>query len=83
MATENRNPQNAKPVGDRKSPTNPAEQPGQATRGIGNVQGQKVARQQGGSGTVDQAPDLGGESRTKHSANGLRQGTVDTEERED
>ena len=83
MSTENRNPQNAKPVGGSKSPPNPAEQSGQATRGVGNAQGQKMARQQGASGTVDQASDLGGENRTKHAASGLRQGTVDTEERED
>ncbi len=80
MSTENRNPQNAKPVGG-KGQQNAGQQAGQASKGVGNAQGQKVAQQQGARGTVDQAP-TGGMNRTGHSANGLRQGNADTEEPE-
>lgn len=52
-------------------------------RNPGNAKGQKVAQQQGASGTVDQARVAEREPATRHAANGLRQGTVDTEERED
>lgn len=58
MATENKNPQNAKPVGGRK-PQNPDAQAGQASQGIGNVAGQKAAQQQGSSGTADQGGKSG------------------------
>jgi hypothetical protein len=83
MATENRNPKNAKPVGGRQDETNTGSQAGQASRDVGNVKGQKVAQQQGARGTVDQAADRGKLHHTQHATGGLRQGTVDTEERED
>ena len=82
MATEDPHHQDAEPAG-RKGHGGAGQQAGQASRGAGNAQGQKVAQQQGARGTVDQAPgDPDGVRRTGHAAHQLRQGNADTEETE-
>lgn len=98
MATENRNPKDAKPVGGRQPQTDPSPQPGQSTKGAGNEKGQRIAQQQGGKGggTADQGghalgaglDQKGGplpqdRDRRADGHRGLRQGTPDTEETED
>lgn len=70
---------------DAKGTETGARRAGNATTGAGNVKGQRMAQQQGASGTLDQAP-RSGPGATRHvegrGLHQLRQGTPETEDLE-